>query len=606
MIVPMKKYLFLVHHLEYNHFLNGLRDLGVLHVRKREAEPSEELMQGIELQKDIRDTLHHLRQRQMPKNPDPELTTSEGLEIVRRFQKEHLELEDLKQERNALQKEIDFLRPWGDFSLERLEQLEQAGLEVHFFVCAQKQFQSSWKEEYPLEVIHSARPDMHFVVITPNGEPVTLDAEELPRPASSISTLKEKKQRLQEKIDIINERFDRFAERGLEAVEAALHETEDTTQLISVIQSTKKEAEGSIMLLEGFVPVSREDELIGFCESNDIPFLSEKPDPEDKPPILLKNSPFSRLFEPIGELFSLPSYQELDLTPFFAPFFMMFFGFCLGDAGYGLVLLLGATYYKIRTKGKRTPVLTLVQFLGVATIFFGILTGTFFGINLLETEWAFLENFRNLMLNSDRVFMLALGLGLVQILFGLFIQAYNRGRQFGFQYSISTYGWIILILSLFDLGFLEWTGGISTYTAWAGVGLILLFNDPNASLLGRLGKGLWELYGITGIFGDLLSYIRLFALGISSAILGFVVNDIAMQIREAGPVIGPVLFIVFLLFGHGLNLLIASLGAFVHPMRLTFVEFYKNAGFSGGGKPYQPLSTSSKINSEQGSEKPVP
>lgn len=592
MIVPMKKYLFLVHHLEYNHFLNGLRDLGVLHVRKREAEPSEELMRGIELQKDIRDTLHHLRQRQMPKNPDPELTTGEGLEIVRRFQEERLELEDLEQKRKALQKEIGFLRPWGDFSVERLEQLQQAGLEVHFFVCSQKQFQPSWEEQYPLEVIHAAPPDIYFVVITRNGEQVTLDAEELPPPASSISTLEEKKQRLQEKIDVINERFDRYAERGLEAVEAALHETEDTTQLISVIESTKKEAEGSIMLLEGFVPMNREEKLIEFCESNEIPFLSENPSPEDNPPILLKNSAFARLFEPIGKLFSLPSYQEMDLTPFFAPFFMMFFGFCLGDAGYGLVLLIGATVYKVRTKGDLTPVMTLVQILGVATIFFGILTGTFFGINLLQAEWAFLDNFRNLMLDSDRVFMLALALGLVQILFGLFLQAYNRGRQFGFQYSISTYGWIILLLSLLDLGFLEWTGGISTYTAWAGVALILLFNDPKAGILGRLGKGLWELYGITGIFGDLLSYIRLFALGISSAILGFVVNDIGMQIREAGPIIGPVLFVIFLLIGHGLNLLIASLGAFVHPMRLTFVEFYKNAGFTGGGKPYQPLSTS--------------
>jgi V/A-type H+/Na+-transporting ATPase subunit I len=129
----------------------------------------------------------------------------------------------------------------------------------------------------------------------------------------------------------------------------------------------------------------------------------------------------------------------------------------------------------------------------------------------------------------------------------------------------------------------------SGYAAWLGVAMILLLNDPKANILTRIGKGIWDLYGLTGIFGDLLSYIRLFALGIASAILGFVVNDIALQMRDGIPYLGPVLFVLFLVVGHGANLLIASLGAFVHPMRLTFVEFYKNAGFTGGGKVYEPF-----------------
>jgi len=147
----------------------------------------------------------------------------------------------------------------------------------------------------------------------------------------------------------------------------------------------------------------------------------------------------------------------------------------------------------------------------------------------------------------------------------------------------------ILLLSLLDIGLLKQLGPVSTYTAWGGVALIVLFSDPSVGLPGRVGKGLWELYGITGFFGDLLSYIRLFALGISSAILGYVVNNIAWQINQGVPYVGPVLFVLFLVVGHGANLLIASLGAFVHPMRLTFVEFYKNAGFKGGGRKYDPL-----------------
>jgi len=106
-----------------------------------------------------------------------------------------------------------------------------------------------------------------------------------------------------------------------------------------------------------------------------------------------------------------------------------------------------------------------------------------------------------------------------------------------------------------------------------------------------MGSGIWDVYSIaTGVMGDLLSYIRLFALGVSSAILGYVFNDLAMQMSGDIPVLSQIIFVIILIIGHGLNIFMASLGAFVHPMRLTFVEFYKNAGFAGGGKPYRPFS----------------
>jgi len=121
-----------------------------------------------------------------------------------------------------------------------------------------------------------------------------------------------------------------------------------------------------------------------------------------------------------------------------------------------------------------------------------------------------------------------------------------------------------------------------------GIVLILFFNDLKANIFLRIGKGVWELYNITGIFGDLLSYVRLFALGLSGGVLGIVVNQLAGQLLGI-PVLGIILYALFLLVGHTGVLLLSALGAFVHPMRLTFVEFYKNAGFTGGGKAYKPL-----------------
>ncbi len=302
------------------------------------------------------------------------------------------------------------------------------------------------------------------------------------------------------------------------------------------------------------------------------------------------------MYEPIGKLFSLPAYQELDLTPFFAPFFMMFFGFCLGDVGYGLVILIGTTIYKLKAKSDIKPILSLAQFLGIGTIIFGTLTGTFFGISLLEVES--LGNIRNIMLDSQKTFYLALGIGLFQILFGLIIKAVNSIRMFGWQYALPSIGWFILILCLLDLSVLELATSVTLYLLFVALALIVFWSDPKAGIFGRIGKGIWDLYGITGIFGDVLSYIRLFALGISSAILGFVINTIGLQILGSAPIIGPILFVVFLIIGHLANLLISSLGSFVHPMRLTFVEFYKNAGFIGGGKEYKPFKNKLLIKKE--------
>jgi V/A-type H+-transporting ATPase subunit I len=267
---------------------------------------------------------------------------------------------------------------------------------------------------------------------------------------------------------------------------------------------------------------------------------------------------------------------------------MMFFGLCLGDAGYGLLILIGATLYKRKASRALHSLLSLGQWLGLATVIFGIVTGTFFGLNLLGDKFAFLGSLRNIMLDSNQIFNFALVLGFIQIIFGLGIQIANKVKQYGWKYAVTPLAWIFMLFAIADMSILKLTGPASMYVIYGAIGSILLFNDPDSGILPNIGKGIWELYGITGFVGDLLSYIRLFALGISGAILGLVVNDIALRMLSIDW-IGPVLFIVFLIFGHGLNLMISTLGAFVHPLRLTFVEFYKNAGFTGGGKEYKPF-----------------
>jgi V/A-type H+-transporting ATPase subunit I len=329
-------------------------------------------------------------------------------------------------------------------------------------------------------------------------------------------------------------------------------------------------------------------------------YTSEKPKPTDETvPVLLKNNKFARLFEPIGKMYELPNYHEIDITPFFAPFYLLFFGLCLGDAGYGLLLLIGALIARNKVQPSFKPILTLGAVLGAMTVVCGTILGTLFGIELVKVEWAWLASFQQIMVSPDQMFNIALMLGGIQILFGMFIKAIGRVMRYGWAYSLETWGWIILLIgggSWFYFGHQKGLlpQNISQILIYGVLGIWALFalilNTPGRNPIINFGAGLWNTYNaVTGLVGDVLSYIRLFALGLCGAVTGLVFNDLGMSMRPDIPVIGHLIMLVILLFGHSINIFMSGLGAFVHSLRLTFVEFYKNVGFQGRGRVYNPL-----------------
>ncbi len=652
MIVPMLKYTFIAYHLEYDKFLNDIRDIGVLDIVEKTGDSRGLSKEKLDYFKNVKQIYNFLeKQKQIAleeikeieddlkrRNVDIELKNiihkkwpeiySEDLEpynkkqtIIRfqyyrdrfankNFQKPHLSGEEIfnkvlnyrdqldaqVQHDLILNKALKAALPWGEFSTETIHKLKENNIDIRLFVSSEKKFDKQWQELYNIEIINIINPYIYFALVTTPGEKIELDAEEVPVPETTVSQVEKRKLERFEDITIIEQELNFMAFNCIDDLQNYILQLEEDIDYSKVLTNTESAIEDNVRIIEAYVPKNETEQLNEYLKQQCIVYFTEQPKQEDRIPIKQKNNRFARLYEPIGKLFSLPAYAELDLTPFFAPFFMMFFGFCLGDVGYGLVILLGTTLYKLKAKPEMKPVLTLAQFLGIGTIIFGTLTGTFFGISLLQVE--FLGNIRNIMLDSQKTFYLALAIGLFQILFGLIIKAINSFRMFGWQYAIATIGWIILILSILDIALLKLAAPASKYFAYFGVALIVFWSDPKAGILGRIGKGIWDLYGITGIFGDVLSYIRLFALGISSAILGFVINTIAIQILGSAPIIGPIFFVVFLIIGHTANLLISSLGSFVHPMRLTFVEFYKNAGFIGGGKEYKPFKNKLLINKE--------
>ena len=643
MIVPMLKYTFIAYHLEYDKFLNDIRDIGVLDIVEKIADSRtlskekldyfksvKQISNFLEKQKltalaQIKEIEDDLKRRHIdvelknithekwpevysenlePYNkklteirfqyyrdkfankdlPKPLLT---GKEIFEKVLKYRDQLDAEVQYDLILNKALVKARPWGEFSIETIQKLKENNVDIRLFVSSERKFDKQWLQLYDIEIINTISPFVYFALVTTPGEEIELDAEETNIPEETLSQVEKRKLERFEDITIIEQELNYIALNYIEDLHNYILQLEEDIDFSNVLINTEYAVEDNVRIIEAYVPKNETEQLDEYLNQNTIAYFTEKPNPADKIPIKQKNNRFAKLYEPVGKLFSLPAYTEMDLTPFFAPFFMMFFGFCLGDLGYGIVIVAGATWFKRKAAADVKPILSLAQFLGIGTILLGTLTGTFFGINLLEVES--LGNLRNFMLDSQKVFYLSLAVGMLQIMFGMALRAVNNYRILGWQYAMLPIGWIIMLLGIIDVAILKMLPGIHMYIIYAGIALVVFFSDPASGFFGRIGKGIWELYGISGIFGDVLSYVRLFALGISGAILGFVVNTIGLQIKDSAPVIGPIFFVVFLIIGHSANLLISSLGAFVHPMRLTFVEFYKNAGFAGGGKEYKPF-----------------
>ncbi len=603
MIVTMYKYSFLVFHADYDHFLNHLKELGVAHVVEHEEEPTAEIQELYRKISDLDKIIKSLESRQknteQPKGTIPE---EDGAKLVDRIIEIEKNLEQLQQRLSSLQKEEKQLEPWGYFSKEDLEKIKKAGVRLRFLICPESKYNEGWGDQYPIEVISENDGYIYFVFVDETEEKELpeefADVDEVALPEETLEEVQQFIQKTREEVEKQNQKLDLIAFNGLPLIQDYKLELEDRVSELNVRFHTADEVEGKVRMVEAWVPEIKTEKLEEWVDQQDVYYLKEEAKGYDKPPILLRNNKFARLFEPVGKLFALPSYMELDMTPFFAPFFMMFFGFCLGDAGYGLLLVLAATLYKPKAQKNMRPLLTLVQFLGLATVIFGAITGTFFGINLIETPPAFLTDAREMFLDNNQMFNLALIFGAVQILFGMILKGINQIRQHGFGYSLATWGWFLLLVSSGIFYYLDQQSPEAGYffgplhLIFVGVSAlgILVFNHPKRNVLINIGAGLWDTYNmVTGVVGDLLSYIRLFALGLASAILGQVFNQLAFDLSPDVPVVGALIAIIILLIGHGINIFMSGLGSFVHPLRLTFVEFYKNAGFIGGGKEYKPF-----------------
>ena len=495
-------------------------------------------------------------------------------------------------------KERDLLMPWGDFSWENLDKLKASGYAVGFYICSDANYNEEWEKEYNAIIIHRMMSKVFFITLTKADQEIEIDAEKAKLPTLSLSELEQLRKELAERMEEYRRTVVALSEKEIPSLKAAIKEVQSKIEYSKVVLNTESAVDDKLMLLEGWAPAGSVPGIQAYLDESDAYYQISNPTPDDNVPILLNNKGFFSWFEPICKLYMLPKYNELDLTPYFAPFFMVFFGLCLGDSGYGLFLFAAVTIYRMVAKkisATMKPILSLVQVLSVSTFFCGLLTGTFFGANMYELDWPFMKQLKeHLFMDNNDMFQLSLILGVVQILFGMGLKAANQIIQFGFKYGLATIGWMILLISTAFAALLPdiLPMGGTVHLAILGVSglLIFLINSPDKNIFANIGLGLWDTYNMaTGLLGDILSYVRLFALGLSGGILASVFNSLAVGMSPDNIIAGPIVMVLIFVIGHAINIFMNVLGAMVHPMRLTFVEFFKNSGYEGGGKMYQPF-----------------
>ena len=611
MISKMNKLSFLIYHKEYEMFLEKLRELGVVHIEKREGAEMDANLQAFMQKRTAYQSL--LKSMTLAAASfDGKATAQSDLtieEVVDSYETQQEHIQALNMQLPVLDKEIDAMEVWGEFDWNVIDRLKANGWQMQFYCCPEKSFDETWTDEYNATVINRKGGQSYFVIV--NQMPVELEAEAVRLPKQRLSELVREQEELKATIQKANEDLDLFCVNNIPVVEKALDTLESDINLMEVEQlGGERMAEGAIVMMDGWVPVENDAEVRKMLDESGVYYEIRPAEKEDNAPIKLKNGKISRLFEVLTKMYGMPDYGEFDPTPLFAPFYALFFGMCVGDAGYGLLLIVLGLYLKKKLSKSMAGLMNLLITLGAATTIVGAVFNTFFGASLTDLD---LPQWMNSLVitgkwdgtSYDKTMVIALLVGMFHICFAMTVKAICSTARYGFKNALSDWGWWLLVGGSVVVATLNYLGVIDmevSKMAFIGIGGvaaigIYLLNNIRRNVFANIGAGLWDTYNMaTGLMGDLLSYLRLYALGLAGGMLGGVFNTLGMQLRDSmGDFLfgipGWICFGLIFVAGHGLNIALSCLSGYVHSIRLTFVEYFKNSGYDGKGVEYKPFSS---------------
>ncbi len=530
------------------------------------------------------------------------------------------ELDKLDTEIETIQGRLDWLRPWEALTIP-LEQMRS----LHHAVCltgllADQHMPSLTESLEQLGgVIESVgRDGLHHACVIVCLKEHLAEAQKILRAADfdpvsfegmqgTVADQMEYNRRRLRQLDQDRKNADRRAETlAGEILSLQVLHDHDRNLLGREKVRASSPATEQVVLLEGWIrekDFNRLEKIVGSFRASCLERMETAT--QEEIPVEIDNPAPVRPFESITRLYGLPLPSSVDPTPFLAPFFAIFFGLCLADAGYGLILVALLVWFIRKVQGDK-KILWMLLICGVTTFLAGVITGSWFGdavtalIPHQTSAYRLLNRVREKIMLFDPMtqpmtfFLLSLGLGYLQIQFGLFIAMVHNLRRKEIAAAIfDQVSWILMLNFLLGLG-LSTAGQLPR--AWApvfGFGLIipammiLFFSGRGLPWGGRLGMGSFQLFSTVFYGGDVLSYVRLMALGMVGSGFGMAINVLVKLVMDV-PYVGWLLGAIVFVGGHLFNLALSLLGAFVHSLRLQFVEFFPKF-FTGGGRPFEPL-----------------
>lgn len=491
--------------------------------------------------------------------------------------------------RDFLAKRIRDLAPWGDFSFP--PEAELAGHKLWFYAVPHKDMARVRASDLAWQVVHRDNQRCYVVVVavdepSPGAMPVprTLTGA---RPRSDLQRELEWTEIGLE--DIIAERYE--LTKWIHLIAANLAQAEDQAARARVAAESLDEAD--FFALQGWI---REDHLAGakaFADEHQLALVAEPPGPGDQPPTLLENAPALASGEDLVQFYKTPAYGEWDPSVIVFYSFVLFFAMIMADAGYGLVLavIVAASWQRMGRSAVGLRLRRLAAWLAGATIVFGMLSGGYFGFS--PPQGSLLAVIDVIDLNDINAMMkLSITIGVGHILLASVAKARRATtpstRLQPLGWSAATLGGLLMYLGHGTL----WSD-LGSLLIVAGLGVVAVFASDRAvgsakDLVLRMLDGLMSLAEITRMFGDVLSYMRLFALGLAGASLAVTVNHLAAEVAHALPGPGILLAILVVLLGHVINLALCVMSGVVHGLRLNVIEFF-NWGLVEEGRPFRPF-----------------
>ena len=579
---------------EKTQVLEQLQALGCLHLvslagasREPEETPPQHAV-------DARRALRYLAEVPDKRRQVRSGTTFDMGETVTRVLANQQRLRTVTDRRDALVVRIAELEPWGDFSFPPPGAL--TGCRLWFYIVPERQMPLLDALTMPWQVVHKDNRQSWVAVIDPEEPP--RDALPVPRTHTGSVSLSELVKQLEEtELELEDAEAERLAlSRWIYLMSRSLDRAEDQAVLRHAEAQTR-DAE-ALFLVQGWVAEADAARVTALAEGHGLAVMLEDPEPADRPPTLLDNPERLAAGEDLVGFYQMPAYGSWDPSQVLFFSFTAFFAMILADAGYAAVLgvLLAAYWRRLDQSPMGRRLRTLAAVLVGVALCYGVLVGSYFGVS--PPPESLLARFRLLNVNDfDTMMKLSVAIGVLHLVLANLQQTIlKRGRGTAWAHV----GWIGVMLGGFAVwlgnaeGAFHWLGSAGRWMLGLGLGAVFLFGserpvrDARSALLWVL-DGLQGLTNVTKIFGDVLSYLRLFALGLASASLALTFNDLARQVANEMPGLGLLFAILILLVGHVLNLLLSVMSGVVHGLRLNFIEFY-NWALLGEGYPFRPFS----------------